>query len=211
MAKEVFDFAGTDDIAGLKELWYRCFDIDGAYGDFYFQNRFVPEDTLICRKNEQIAAMLTLAEVAISGERGYYLYALATLPEFRNQGIMRAMIRRSEEEIRRRNGTFSCLRPVSSDLFSMYEKLDYETDFFRFFGTLKREEAEKAIFSFRLCEFEDFYRRRLDYLKKQKNPVTHSRKEHLFIYRDLEKSGGGVVLYEEDGKEQYIAYTCGKD
>ena len=88
-----FDFACREDISDLQEMWRRCFETEDVYSNFYFERRFVPEDTLIWRIDGKAISMMTLMDVSVGGERGCYIYAVATLPEFQHRGVAAALLR----------------------------------------------------------------------------------------------------------------------
>ena len=204
-----FDFACREDIPDLREMWRQCFDTEDAYSNFYFERRFVPEDTLIWRMDGKTVSMMTLMDVFVGGERGYYIYAVATLPEFQHRGIYRELDRRADDVIRRRGGSFSCLVPANPGLFPMYRKLGYDTAFFIEKGVIKGR--GKAFYEFHPCSFEEFWTLREEYLATLQNPVRHPKKELRYIFEELRRFSGDVLLYEEDGKRRYAAFTCAED
>ncbi len=204
-----FDFACREDIPDLQEMWRRCFDTEDVYSNFYFERRFVPEDTLIWRIGGKAVSMMTLMDVAIGNEKGSYIYAVATLPEYQRRGIYRELDRWADDEIRRRGGCFSCLVPASPGLFSMYRKLGYDTAFL-----IEQEIVKgrgKKFYQFFPCAFEEFFRLREGYLKTLVNPVRHPERELRYIYEELRRFSGDVLLYEEGGKTYYAAFTCAEN
>ena len=204
-----FDFACREDISDLQEMWRRCFETEDAYSNFYFERRFVPEDTLIWRIDGKAISMMTLMDVSVGGERGCYIYAVATLPEFQHRGIFRELDRRADDEIRRRGGSFSCLVPANPGLFPMYRKLGYDTAFFIEEGVVQGK--GKAFYEFHPCSFEEFWSLREEYLATLHTPVRHPKKELRYIFEELRQFSGDVLYYEEDGKRCYAAFTCAED
>ena len=201
-----FDFACWEDVPVLQEMWRKCFQAEDEYTNFYFERRFVPEDTLVWRVDGQAVSMMTLMDVSIEGVKGSYIYAVATLPAYQNRGIYRELDRCSEDEIRRRGGSFSCLVPASPELFPLYQRLGYDTAFFIQEGVLKGQ--GKAFYDFMPCSFEQFCELRERYLKKLENSVRHPRKELAYIYDEIRCFSGDVLLYEEGGQLCYAAFTC---
>lgn len=61
---------------------------------------------------------------------GVYLYAAATLPEYRGRGIMTELISYANNDARQNGASFCALMPASRSLFSYYEKSGY----FKFFN-----------------------------------------------------------------------------
>lgn len=204
-----FAFACREDIPALQEMWRQCFETEDEYSNFYFESRFIPEDTLIWRIDGKAVSMMTLMDVSIGQEQGSYIYAVATLPQFQRRGIYRELDRRADDEIRRRGGSFSCLVPASPDLFPMYRKLGYDTAFFVNEGIVKGR--ARAFYEFSPCSFDEFWRLREEYLATLINPVCHPKRELQYIYEELRRFSGDILLYEEENRICYAAFTCAED
>lgn len=204
-----FDFACREDLPALQEMWRQCFETEDVYSNFYFDRRFVPEDTLIWRIDGLPVSMMTLMDVMLNGESGSYIYAVATLPAYQHRGIYRELDRCADEEIRRRGGSFGCLVPANPGLFPMYRKLGYDTAFYIEAGMIKGR--GKRFYDFSPCSFELFSIMREEYLDKVQNSVRHPQKELSYIYEELKQFSGDILLYEEDGKKCYVAFTCAED
>ena len=93
----MLDFAQPEDLDALKALWLACFGGPAEYLDFYYSRRFVPGDTLVWREEGRPVSMMTLMRVRRGGEDGVYIYAVATLPEYRGRGLMRRLDAWSQE------------------------------------------------------------------------------------------------------------------
>lgn len=78
----------------LKELWRQCFEDSEKYIDFFFRNRFCPENTEIWECEGEAVAMAHLMEAAVDGERAWYGYAVAVHPEEQGRGFATALQRR---------------------------------------------------------------------------------------------------------------------
>ncbi len=50
-----FTHAVREDIPALRKIWEQCFGDSEVYLDFYFRNRFIPEDTLIVREEGNLS------------------------------------------------------------------------------------------------------------------------------------------------------------
>jgi len=127
-------FAAYDDIPALKHIRKVCFDECEAYSAFYCATRFTENNTLVYVEQHTPVASLTLldAEVVTAG-RVFpiaYVYAVATLPEWRNRGLAAALLQYADEHLQSRGVEAALLVPATAPLFDYYAKLGYETKFF---------------------------------------------------------------------------------
>lgn len=125
--------AETIDINELKTLWQICFGDEKEYIDFFFSDRFVPENTFVYIHNNRVVAQLFLLEgvfrVSEKEYPSYYLYAACTHPDFRRKGIMKELLLSVEQEAKNRNIGFICLVPAEKSLFDYYSKFSYKPVF----------------------------------------------------------------------------------
>lgn len=120
------DLTMLDDLARLRCV---CFDEDEAYSRFYFSRRFTPDNTLVYVEQGRAVASLTLLPVTIvTPVRNFpaaYVYAVATLPDFRRRGIAGALLEHAETALRARGGEALLLVPASDGLRDYYAKFGY--------------------------------------------------------------------------------------
>ncbi len=117
----------------LIRLWMRCFGDPEDYVRLYFDHSFVPEQVFVHRE-AAIDAMLIRFPVCYLTEDGdekpgSYLYAVCTAPEFRGRGLCRRLMEQTEQELKARGDSFTCLRAASPKLTKMYEGMGYRTTF----------------------------------------------------------------------------------
>lgn len=116
------------DLAQIRGVWKECFNDSDAFLDTYFESvadassgigffdgsRLV-SDLFVITMNAQISGMVYESE---------FLAGCATLPEARDQHLMRNLIRAALMDMRSRNVCVSFLHPF---LHSFYRKFGYET------------------------------------------------------------------------------------
>lgn len=202
--------ASAEDIPALKALWRECFGDGEDYLDFYFRNRFVPEDTLLVREDGIPAAMLTLMNVTRNSETGFYIYAVATHPDFRKKGLQRTLSGYAEEVMRQRGGSFCCLVPAEEYLFRFYEKLGFRSGYARWEKHIEDDEFFDPV-EFYPCSFRSFRELRAEYLNSIPDALVHPDRELGYIYQELCCCGGQVLRFYEEGKLCYAAYSFGPD
>lgn len=200
-------YACPNDEPFLWKLWTLCFGGPEDYLDLYFQNRFVPEDTLIARENGVPVAMLTLMNARIGDHKGFYIYAVATHPDYQGRGLQRQLDSYTVDVMRKRGGEFCCLVPAEESLFGFYEKLGYGVDFYRW---EKRIEDDTFCLptEFSPCSYQMFAGMRAEYLNTLSNALVHPDRELRYIYRELCGCCGSVLRFSEESRDCYAAYTA---
>lgn len=95
----------TQDIPRLRELWYLAFGDDGAYVDNFFDTYYKPERMLVLEVDGTIQAMTAWFDTTfvVPGEgsfRAAYLYAVATDPACRGQGMAGRLLAWADDHFR---------------------------------------------------------------------------------------------------------------
>lgn len=130
----LFRFAKENDIVSLKRLWKSCFGDEEEYIDFFFENRFKPNECLTAFCNGNLAGMLFLLPItAVCGEKEYkarYIYAVCTEPGFRNRSVSTRLLEFAHEYMAENGVDMSLLVPAEPSLFEYYKKRGFETEFF---------------------------------------------------------------------------------
>ena len=116
-------FAETKDMAFLKHAWQTCFDDPKAFVDWNFER----ENTLIAEADGAFASNLQLMPHRIRlGHQVYpvnYVSGVATLPEFRNRGLVRELFTFAFPVMQKRKQPISLLVPFD---YGFYEKFGYK-------------------------------------------------------------------------------------
>ena len=99
----------NSDIPELKALWHNIFDDDPKDIDKFFKVLFMYKNTLIWKDNDKIISMLYM----LPYEHSIYLYALATLPNYRGHGIMTNLINEAFKIARLNNAKALFLIPAT--------------------------------------------------------------------------------------------------
>lgn len=122
-------FAAKQDIPELKNIWKRGFfdndqTVDAFFGDAWELCRCL----CYCGENAPVAAMYIFDCKLLSGEKTHkaaYLYALATLPEYRNRGIMSRLINSACDTLCAEGCEYAMLAPADSNLSEYYKNLGF--------------------------------------------------------------------------------------
>lgn len=95
------EIAGAEDLNEIRKLWKQSFDDQDAYMDYYFSNVATRNHIFVAKTDSKIISMVhlnpyTLAETtagATTYKKGGYVVGVATVPEFRKQGIMSILMK----------------------------------------------------------------------------------------------------------------------
>jgi hypothetical protein len=132
--------ADEGDRDAIMQIWQSCFGDDEGYIDFYLKNRFTVENMLVIHRDGRPVSMASFlpAKLNVGGENAaaYYVYAVATLPEYRNQGLSTQILSYAKE-------TFKAplilqVENGSKELEQFYEK----QGFYQAFEKIERYEIE---------------------------------------------------------------------
>lgn len=123
--KSDFSYATYEDREDIITLWEICFGDSREYIDFFFEH-MVKEDTVLCRRHGgKVVSMACIipAKIREGGkcEKINYLYAVATLPEYRKQGMATSIINHIYEKC----GCSLVLCPENVEAESLYKKMGF--------------------------------------------------------------------------------------
>ena len=110
----------NSDIPQLKVLWQDIFGDDTKDIDEFFKTLFVHKNTLIWKSNDKVVSMLYM----LPYEHNIYLYALATLPDYRGRGIMKKLINEACE-IAKKHGAKAVFLIPATGMEAYYEQFGF--------------------------------------------------------------------------------------
>ncbi len=120
-----FECPTASQVPLLRQLWKTAFGDTDAYLDAFFSTAFSPDRCRCAFLDGQLAGMLYWFDCSCRGEKMAYLYAVATAPEFRGQGICRALMADTQALLTARGYAGAILVPQEEGLRKMYEGMGY--------------------------------------------------------------------------------------
>lgn len=145
----------TKYIPELKKLWKLCFPEDSdVFIDFYFDEVYKNEETLVIVKNDQLIASLQMIPFPLKINQSIsfagYISGAMTHPDFRKKGYMEVLLKASFEKMKEKGFDYTFLIPQEKWLFDMYAKFGYEKAFPSesqaiIINSLPEEKSEKNI------------------------------------------------------------------
>ena len=112
------------------DCWKIAFPTDSeAFIDFYFEKKYRNEDTLLYFQDDKMAASLQMLPYKMTYYEHFiktsYISGAATLPQYRNQGLMKKLLVHAFGEMKKRGDVLTTLIPQEPWLIAFYEKMGY--------------------------------------------------------------------------------------
>ncbi|MCQ2500656.1 MAG: GNAT family N-acetyltransferase, partial [Lachnospiraceae bacterium] len=201
-------------------IWKSVFGDSEAFIE-EFLNRMQEEDTILlyCVEGKPVS-MACFLPITIKGpdsetdSDARYVYAVATLPEYRNRGFIRKLLAFAEKEFHQP----LVLSPAEPDLYAYYEKLGFrklytdETEVTMIEPARTAEEAEDAacVSNQKLTPSE--YKKLRDSLFTEPGTFQWNEKSVDFIYYYYgSEETHAVSLTSKDGEEELLMYRQEED
>lgn len=117
----------------LAEIWKICFQEPVRPARYFLNNGFRPENSLVWMEEGRIASVVYFLPMRLAGENGpvqaHYIYAAATLPQYRSRGLMARLLAAAAGEGEKRGDRYSAVLPATPELYPLYEKSGYRSFF----------------------------------------------------------------------------------
>lgn len=119
------DYPAPSHIPGLKALWEAAFDDTDEELEQFFRLCFSLERCRCIDVEGQVAAALYWFDTHGAGQRFAYLYAVATHPDYRNQGLCRALMADTLALLQKLGFSGALLKPETHALARMYGTMGF--------------------------------------------------------------------------------------
>lgn len=183
-------FAEPSDLENVKNAWSVCFDDPKDYVDWNFKYNYDFKTTVAAECDGKFASNMQLVpyDLCINGEsiRSFYISGVATLPEFRMRGLVRAQFEFALPEMLKLGAAVTTLIPFKKEF---YEKFGYTVVYER-----HKFKPEKAPQDAKIYKRSD-----IDGAAKEKLIDTLDR-----IYRSDLKGKNGYILRTRDNWDRLL-------
>ena len=113
------------DVETLKSLWLKCFNDKEEAAELFFKRNINYTHGYVAADGDIIVSAVYLIDCKLCGKSAHYLCGAATLPEYRNRGIMTELISLALADAEKRGDCYSVLLPADEWLYGFYAKLGY--------------------------------------------------------------------------------------
>ena len=107
----------------LRTLWTECFGNENNWIGTFFRTALVPDHICVRNRQGRLAAALCWMDVSCRGQKLAYLYAIATAPDWRGQGLCRELMASACETLTRQHYAGCIVVPAEDGLRQMYRCL----------------------------------------------------------------------------------------
>lgn len=112
----------------IHTLWRQVFGDDEAFIDASLDVFAGPGHVYVAQQEGRVVAQLLAVPCRLGGQRGCYLYALATSPTARRGGVMTGLMQFAEGSETGQGARFVALIPANGELFGYYRRRGYTLD-----------------------------------------------------------------------------------
>lgn len=191
--------AQKDDRNAIFNIWRVCFGDTEDYINFFLNNAYEPSSCLVWEEDGSPVAMLHMFYADYKTKSGsfpvQYIYAAATLPEYRRRGIMGRLVESAVNFGAEKGCLFTFLLPANDKLYDFYAELGFKTAFSIQKVKLNRGQLEKsAIYEspvFLEPDVDKLYNLRQAYFKPA---VLWHRKKYKYVISEWQFTGGNVLF-----------------
>ncbi|MDR0532059.1 MAG: GNAT family N-acetyltransferase [Oscillospiraceae bacterium] len=194
-----------DDFQQILTLWQACFGDGEAYVRLFWEE--CPWRGLAAEEDGRLASMLFLLPggLALRGRQApaSYVYAVATLPDYRGRGFAGALTERAAQFARAEGQAALCLLPASESLYGYYAKLGFVNAFAaqqwelpQGFPALEAFDADWA------CRSREDCWGRLGCFAWGPAMLRYMAREHLFNGGALYREAAGYAFVSEQGVKE---------
>ncbi len=115
----------------LSGLWAASFDDSRETIDAFFATAYSPNRCRYLTREGRLAAALYWLDAEFQGQKLAYVYAVATHPDFRGQGLCRKLMAQTHAHLAQSGYAAALLSPAGEGLGQMYAAMGYRDCCFR--------------------------------------------------------------------------------
>ena len=132
-------------IPSLINLWHKVFGDEREYIELFFGDAYFDSECFAEIVDGEAVSALYLLRCIIKCDgkiyHGRYLYAAATLPEYRGKGLMSKLIKEAQDYSQGENLDFIALVPANDGLYGYYSGFDFIEAMYKYKLTIDNDTA----------------------------------------------------------------------
>ena len=133
------------DREAIETMWEQCFGDSKEFIDFYMENRMTELNMLVIQRQGRPVSMATFLpadiQTPMGNLEGYYVYAVATLPEYQGQGLSTRILEFAQQHWQKP----LLLSPAESSLRIFYAKRGFQPVYVPKFYALQPAAAQEEV------------------------------------------------------------------
>ena len=210
-------YAVKKDLENIKDIWNYCFGDEEAFVNYYFNNKYKPENTIIIEENDELMSSLQLNQYKINlNNKVYdtsYIVGVSTYPNARGKGYMKDIMDFSLNELYKKQQLVSLLMPID---YRLYKKYGYEHCYDQLEYKLNIEELKQfkiagdfeKINNNHISHMIDIYNK---FLLNTNGYVVRDKNYYENLFKEIKCENGYMYIHKEENYEGYIIYFIMED
>lgn len=205
-------FAKESDKNNIIDIWNYCFDDGPKFTDYYFNDKYKHENTIVVEDDEEIVSSLQLNQYNLKlNDKIYdtsYVVGVSTFPQARGKGYMKHIMDFTLNELYRKNQLVSILMPIDYRLYRKYgyehcyDQIEYEIDIEDLSGFKSKGFLKKA----KLDNINDLINIENNFLKDLNGTIIRDKNYYENLFKEVESEDGNIYIHEDKLKDGYIIY-----
>lgn len=210
-------YAIEKDLENIKDIWNYCFGDEEGFVNYYFDNKYKPENTILIEENDELISSLQLNQYKINlNNKIYdtsYVVGVSTYPNARGKGYMKDMMDFALNELYKKDQLVSLLMPID---YKLYKKYGYEHCYDQIEYKLNIEELKQ----FKIVgDFEKITNNHINYMMDIYNEfllntngyVVRDKNYYENLFKEIKCENGHMYIHKEENYEGYIIYFIMED
>ena len=194
----------------IINIWKTCFGDSEEYINLFLKNNLVGNCVLWLEDNIAVS-MLFLIDCNLKIKEntyfGKYIYAVATLPQYRNKGYTTKLLDFVNSTLATNQSyDFTVLVPSEKELFNFYGKRGYQTDLFCEKGNVKKDKQLGNIYKLTNINYVEYKNLRDKFLKD--NYIIWNEEFIKYCFSENELCGGKQIKIYQNQQEVAIAIVA---
>ncbi len=202
--------ADKSDFNEVLSLFNKCFESTNEFNDYFFNNIYKHDNTLVYKQDGRIVAMLQMLYYKASIGKVMYLFGVCTHENFRKQGLCNKLMIESSKIAEQSGCKAIILIPEHDYLYNFYAKFGYKSMLFCEQKTLQIEKntANSSVQITALSEKDiDLAVNLYTCLIKKTKCDLYIERNSDFYKTQVDLYGSGAVKYTENG--EFLGYSFG--
>ena len=205
-------YAKDNEIKDIKEIWNYCFDDSQSFVDYYFENKYKKQNTVVVDEGQEIVSSLQLNQYKLNlNDKIYdvsYVVGVSTFPQGRGRGYMKNIMKFTLKQLYNKNQLVSILMPID---YRLYRKYGYEHCYDQLEYSINIEDLSRFKINGRLHKINNINVESLvdiskDFLSNLNGNVERNEKYYKNLVKEVKSEGGHIYIHENNGHQGYIIY-----
>lgn len=116
----------NDDMRDVKKVWKECFGDEDTFVNSFLARYYFPDCSYVHKEDGHVVSMAFMVPCMSELGPTAYLYAIATLPQYRSKGFAGRLVQDALSAAKQRGFTAAMLIPEGSDLKVFYTCLGFQ-------------------------------------------------------------------------------------